>query len=87
MTDRVVVVRDGARCTRGTAKPLDGTYPELVEALERSAPAGLVADGEVVAFDGAQTSFARLQGRLGITNPARARATGVEVKLSASRSS
>lgn len=80
---RMVVVRDGdgARLYSRNRKPLDATYPELVDALVRSAPEGLVADGEVVAFDGAQTSFARLQGRLGITDPARARATGIAVKL------
>ena len=80
---RIVAVRDsdGARLYSRNRKPLDGTYPELVEALEQSAPEGLVADGEVVAFEGEQTSFARLQGRLGITDPARARATGIEVKL------
>jgi ATP-dependent DNA ligase len=72
---------EGARLYSRNRKSLEGTYPDLVEALERSAPEGLVADGEVVAFDVAQTSFARLQGRLGLTDPARARASGVEVTL------
>jgi bifunctional non-homologous end joining protein LigD len=62
-------------------KPIGGTYPELVEALDRLAPRAMVADGEIVAFDGNQTSFARLQARLGITDPRRARATGVDVYL------
>jgi bifunctional non-homologous end joining protein LigD len=80
---RIVIVRDGssARLYSRNRKPLDGTYPELVDALDLSAPAGLVADGEVVAFDGTRTSFERLQGRLAITDPARARATGVNVTL------
>jgi DNA ligase D-like protein (predicted ligase) len=36
-------------------------------------------DGEVVAFEGRRTSFARLQGRLGITDPEVARASAVRV--------
>jgi bifunctional non-homologous end joining protein LigD len=40
---------------------LNGRFPEVVDALERDAAERFVVDGEVVAFDGAQTSFARLQ--------------------------
>lgn len=40
-----------------------------------------MADGEIVAFDGAQTSFSRLQQRIGIADPCRARRTGVAVYL------
>ncbi|MFE0022579.1 non-homologous end-joining DNA ligase [Amycolatopsis sp. NPDC059021] len=36
-------------------------------------------DGEIVAFDGDNTSFAALQPRIHLTDPERARATGVEV--------
>lgn len=81
--ERLVVVRDGrgTRLFTRNRKNVSGTYPELVEALDEQAAPGLVADGEVVAFDGAQTSFSRLQGRLGITDPDRARATGVAVTL------
>ena len=42
---------------------LNGRFPEVVEALEDDPATGFVLDGEVVAFDGAQTSFARLQQR------------------------
>ena len=38
-------------------------------------------DGEIVAFDGPQTSFARLQGRIGLHDPDAARATGIAVFL------
>lgn len=38
-----------------------------------------VVDGEVVAFEGRRTSFARLQGRLGITDPQVARASPIRV--------
>ncbi len=71
----------GAQLYSRNRKPVTGTYPELVEALDRATPEDIVADGEVVAFDGARTSFARLQGRLGIIDPAKARATGVDVTL------
>ncbi len=81
--ERLVVVRDetGTRLITRNRTDVSTTYPELVEAMDEQAAPGLVADGEVVAFDGAQTSFSRLQGRLGITDPERARATGVAVTL------
>jgi bifunctional non-homologous end joining protein LigD len=42
---------------------LNGRFPEVVEGLERDAATDLVVDGEVVAFAGRQTSFARLTQR------------------------
>jgi DNA ligase D-like protein (predicted ligase) len=42
---------------------LNGRFGEVAEALEAGAGTQFVLDGEVVAFDGAQTSFARLQQR------------------------
>jgi bifunctional non-homologous end joining protein LigD len=42
---------------------LNARFPEVVAALEADDAERLVLDGEVVAFDGAQTSFARLQQR------------------------
>jgi bifunctional non-homologous end joining protein LigD len=78
---RAVVVRDeqGTALYSRTERAMTRTYPELVEALGRGS--ALVADGEIVAFDGAQTSFSKLQARLGLTDPDRARATGVAVFL------
>jgi DNA ligase D-like protein (predicted ligase) len=52
-----------------TGKSLTGTYPEVREAVVAQRPRELVLDGEVVAFDGDQTSFSRLQRRLGVTRP------------------
>jgi bifunctional non-homologous end joining protein LigD len=49
---------------------LNGRFPEIVAALEADPVTDVVLDGEIVAFDGAQTSFARLQQR-GV-RPARA---------------
>jgi DNA ligase D-like protein (predicted ligase) len=42
---------------------LNGRFPEVAAALEADPVTGVVLDGEVVAFEGAQTSFARLQQR------------------------
>jgi len=58
---------------------MGSAFPEVVEALERQQCPDFVADGEVVAFDGAQTSFAALQPRIHLTSPDRARGTGVEI--------
>lgn len=71
---------DGERCLAyvscGTVtlatrnrKDVTAAYPELRDALAVQATTGLVADGEIVAFDGAATSFARLQQRLGVRGP------------------
>jgi DNA ligase D-like protein (predicted ligase) len=42
---------------------LNGRFPEVAEALQAEEATRFVLDGEVVAFDGPQTSFARLQQR------------------------
>ena len=60
---------------------LNATYPELVDALKSQAPARCIADGEIVAFDGNLTSFARLQKRMGVDDPDKARKIGVAVYL------
>lgn len=68
--ERCVARKDGGgvRLESRTAKDLTSTYPEVRSALARQRPQDLVLDGEVVAFDGEQTSFSRLQQRLGVTN-------------------
>jgi DNA ligase D-like protein (predicted ligase) len=58
---------------------LDKTYPELVDALRHQRCGQALVDGEVVAFDGARTSFARLQERLGISDVRRASQSEVRV--------
>jgi bifunctional non-homologous end joining protein LigD len=42
---------------------LNGRFPEIATALEADPVGDVVLDGEVVAFEGEQTSFARLQQR------------------------
>jgi bifunctional non-homologous end joining protein LigD len=55
-----------------TGKDLSGTYPEVHAAVAAQRAGALVLDGELVAFDGEQTSFSRLQQRLGTSRPSRA---------------
>ena len=78
---RCLAFRDGdrVRLLSRNRQPLNGTYPELVDALAAQRTSRFVVDGEVVAFEGRRTSFARLQGRLGITDPEVARASRVRV--------
>jgi bifunctional non-homologous end joining protein LigD len=65
---------DGIRCLAFKARErvqlrsrndlsLNGRFPEIAAALEADPVTDVVLDGEIVAFDGAQTSFARLQQR------------------------
>jgi bifunctional non-homologous end joining protein LigD len=71
--ERCVARKDGdlVRLESRTAKDLTGTYPEVRAAIAAQRARGLVLDGEVVAYDGEQTSFSRLQQRLGVTSPSR----------------
>lgn len=78
---RGLAFRDGdqVRLRSRNRLSLNGTYPEIVDALAKQVTARFVVDGEVVAFEGRRTSFARLQGRLGITDPDEARASRIPV--------
>jgi DNA ligase D-like protein (predicted ligase) len=61
---------NGVRLLTRNQKLANPSYPELAEALAaQPADGGFVADGEVVAFDGAATSFAQLQQRIHVTRP------------------
>jgi bifunctional non-homologous end joining protein LigD len=55
-----------------TGKRLTSTYPEVQAAVAAQRARELVLDGELVAFDGEQTSFERLQQRLGVCAPSAA---------------
>ena len=78
---RGLAFRDGKRIRLLSRNrlSLNNTYPEIVEALAKQETSRFVMDGEIVAFEGRRTSFARLQGRSGITDPALARASGITV--------
>ena len=81
---------DGQRCLavrtgRGTrlysrsGRDVTVAFPEIAEALEQQASSDFVIDGEVVAFEGSRTSFARLQPRIHVSSAAKARRSGVAV--------
>jgi bifunctional non-homologous end joining protein LigD len=71
--------RSPVRLLSRNRQVLNGHYPELVEVLDEQRTARFIVDGEVVAFERGITSFARLQGRMGLADPLRARATGIAV--------
>ncbi len=81
---------DGQRCLavrtgRGTklysrsGRDVTVAFPEIAEALEEQASTDFVIDGEVVAFEGSRTSFARLQPRIHVSSAEKARRSGVPV--------
>lgn len=79
--ERCLAFSDGAtlRLRSRNQRDLDAVYPELVDPLRERGPGEFVVDGEVVAFEGSETSFQRLQQRIGISDPDEARASGVSV--------
>ena len=56
----------GVRLMTRNQKDDTSTYPELTQALAAQRADDFIIDGEIVAFDGSQTRFARLQQRLGV---------------------
>src|SRR5690242_5472144 len=69
--ERCLAYRSGDEVLLMTRNQQDvsSTYPEIRETLAAQRTAEFVCDGEVVAFDGAATSFSRLQQRLGVRDP------------------
>ena len=79
---RLIAYRRGGdtRLLTRNRKRRDDAYPEIAEALGGMAGPDLVVDGEVVAFEGRVTSFARLQGRMKIEDPEAARSSGIAIR-------
>jgi bifunctional non-homologous end joining protein LigD len=79
--ERCLGFRDGADAglLSRTGQSLTDTYPEIAEALGGQDCDDFMVDGEIVAFEGTRTSFARLQQRIGIHDPRQARASRVAV--------
>ena len=80
---RVLAVRSGGaaavRLYSRSGRDVTVAFPEVAEALEAQVAEDFVVDGEVVAFEGTRTSFARLQPRIHVSSAAKARASGVPV--------
>jgi DNA ligase D-like protein (predicted ligase) len=62
-------VGSDVRLESRTGKDLTSTYPEVRQAVAAQPSRDILLDGEVVAYDGDQTSFTRLQQRLGVARP------------------
>jgi len=69
--ERCVACKTGReiRLESRTATNLTDTYPEVRAAVSAQRARRLLLDGEIVVFDGEQTSFGRLQQRLGVRAP------------------
>ncbi len=78
---RALALRDGneVRLMSRTGKPLNATYPELVDALAAQDCQDFTVDGEIVALRHGRTDFSPLQQRMGLRDPAAARASRVTV--------
>ncbi|MGD8376979.1 MAG: non-homologous end-joining DNA ligase [Acidobacteriota bacterium] len=70
--------RDRIRLLSRNREDMNGTWPELHDAVARQSGA-FILDGEVVAFQGNRTSFSRLQGRLGIHDRGEALGSSIAV--------
>jgi bifunctional non-homologous end joining protein LigD len=76
----IAYVADGeVRLLSRNGKQLGDTYPEIERALADLDVGDVILDGEIVAFDGDLTSFARLQPRMQLTDRDAARASEVRV--------
>jgi bifunctional non-homologous end joining protein LigD len=73
--------RSQVRLLSRNRKRLNDHYPQLVEALAAQEADDFVVDGEVVAFAGGRSSFARLRRRMQVRDPEAARRSGVAVYL------
>src|SRR5262249_1056086 len=69
--ERCLAFRSGGqvRLMTRNQKEDTSTYPEITGALAAQQASAFIIDGEIVALDGSQTRFARLQQRLGVRHP------------------
>jgi bifunctional non-homologous end joining protein LigD len=69
--ERCLAFRSGSRVRLMTRNQKEdtSTYPELAEALAAQQADDFIIDGEIVAFAKDETSFSRLQQRLGVHHP------------------
>jgi bifunctional non-homologous end joining protein LigD len=69
--ERCLAFREGSavRLMTRNKKEISATYPELASAVAAQAAIDFIVDGEIVAFEGRRTSFARLQHRMQEAHP------------------
>jgi bifunctional non-homologous end joining protein LigD len=69
--ERCLAFREGSavRLMTRNKKQISATYPELARAVAAQAAIDFIIDGEIVAFEGSRTSFARLQRRMQVAEP------------------
>jgi bifunctional non-homologous end joining protein LigD len=70
---------DGVRLMSRNQKILNTQYPEVTAALEQEGAERFIVDGEIVAFEGNVSSFAKLQGRMHVSSEEEARHSDVAV--------
>jgi len=72
--ERCLAFADGSKVRLLTRNQheITSTFPEIANALAAEGREPCVVDGEIVAFDGSQTRFERLQQRLGQAQPSQA---------------
>jgi bifunctional non-homologous end joining protein LigD len=61
--------RSGVRLMSRNQQDITSRFPEIADALAGQRHEDLIADGELVAFEGTQTRFEQLQQRLGVAMP------------------
>lgn len=81
--ERCLVIKRGKQVILKSRndKNLNVQYPEIVQAFETMDIPDCMVDGEVVAFQGSETSFEKLQQRLGLKKPEDVAATGFHVYI------
>lgn len=79
--ERCLAYKDGesVHLLTRNKKELNIAYPEIVDALKSQGIERFILDGEVVAFTGEVTDFAKLQDRMHVSSPEEAVKSGVEV--------
>jgi bifunctional non-homologous end joining protein LigD len=60
---------DGVRLMSRNKHEITSRFPEIAQAIAELRRGDVVADGEIVAFEGSQTRFEKLQQRLGVASP------------------
>jgi bifunctional non-homologous end joining protein LigD len=61
--------RDGVRLMSRNEHDTTATFPEIAAAVAAQRHGNVILDGEIVAFEGPETRFERLQHRLGVAHP------------------